>query len=731
MKRCSSAAWLLVALVSGGPAQAEWKAAQGRLTTRWAKDVSPQNAHPEYPRPQMVRKGWRNLNGLWEYAIRPRSEERPAAFDGQILVPYPVESALSGVMRPVSPDQRLWYRRTFELPSAWEGKRILLHFGAVDWEATVWVNGRKAGEHRGGYDPFAIDITEAVKPIQAQEIVVAVFDPTNTGTQPRGKQVLKPGGIWYTATTGIWQTAWLEAVPPTYLQSLRIVPDVDAGAVGVTAVVQNAGPEARVVLEASAEKEKVAEGSGKPGEMLVLPLKNPRLWSPDSPFLYDLKVTLTKSGQPADEVSSYFGMRKISLGKDKEGVVRLMLNNQVLFQLGPLDQGFWPDGLYTAPTDEALRYDIEILKKLGCNMARKHVKVEPDRWYYWCDRLGLLVWQDMPNGDRHVRTKEPDLRRTAESARQFEAELKGVIEARYNHPSIVMWVPFNEGWGQYDTERIVASIRRHDPSRLVNNASGWADRGVGDVRDVHSYPGPAIPPLEDRRAAVLGEFGGLGLPLRGHSWQDEKNWGYRSFTTREALTEAYLGLLHKLHPLVGQGLCAAVYTQTSDVEMEVNGLMTYDRALIKADADQITKANRRLYLPPPKLRQLVPSSEKEGQPWRSTTQKPAEGWQRPGFDDSAWKTEPGGFGREGTPGAVVRTPWTSPDIWLRRTFTLDRAGLAQPHLRIHHDEDAEVYLNGVPAASLSGYATSYSLVPIRPDAAEAAGDCRPNMSQQV
>jgi len=707
--------WLAFAPASFG----QWKLAHGPLATRWSKQVSPQNALPEYPRPQMVRKEWQNLNGLWEYAIRPAAEAQPAAFDGQILVPYPVESALSGVMKQVGPQNRLWYRRTFDVPKPWQGKRVLMHLGAVDWEATVWVNGRELGAHRGGYDPFTFEITECLKGDGPQEIVLAVFDPTDSGTQPRGKQVMKPHGIWYTPTTGIWQTVWLEAVPPAYVESLRIVSDVDAGLVRVTVAAKGAAPDARVALEASAGQEKVAARSGKPGETIALPIANARLWSPDSPFLYDLKVTLAQGDRTIDEVAGYFGMRKISLGKDKAGVTRLMLNNRPLFQLGPLDQGFWPDGIYTAPTDEALRYDIEVTRELGCNMARKHVKVEPDRWYYWCDKLGLMVWQDMPSGDRYIGGKDPDVKRTHESARQFEAEWKAVIDALYNHPCVVMWVPFNEGWGQYDTERLVAWVKQYDPTRLANNASGWADRGVGDVHDVHSYPGPAMPPLEAKRAAVLGEFGGLGLPIPGHTWQSEKNWGYRSFTSREALTEAYLGLLIKLYPLIEQGLSAAVYTQTTDVEIEVNGLMTYDRAIIKMPAERVAKANRRVYLPPPKISTLVPTSEKEVQTWRYTTEKPADGWERPEFDDAAWKSGPGGFGREDTPGAVVRTPWTGRDIWLRRPFSLERMDLALPCLRIHHDEDAEVYLNGVPAAKLTGFLTAYSIAPIEAKAAQA------------
>ena len=694
--------------------RADWQPAKGPLMTRWAKQVSPNNVHPEYPRPQMVRKNWLNLNGLWEYAIRPKDEGQPKNFDGQILVPFPAESALSGVMKPVGEKSRLWYRRTFEIPNKWADQRILLHFGAVDWDTTVWINGKKVGSHRGGYDPFTLDITNALNDGGTQEIVLSVWDPTNTGYQPRGKQVKKPGGIWYTAVTGIWQTVWLEPVADAHIKSLKIVPDVDAQAVDITLDVASPAGETAATVTVLDRRKKIASGQIKiTGEggiatlSIKLAVKNAKLWSPDSPFLYDLKVTLTHNGKIVDRLSSYFGMRKISLGKDKEGITRLFLNNKPLFQFGPLDQGWWPDGLYTAPTDKALRYDIEVLKKLGCNMLRKHVKVEPDRLYYWCDKLGLMVWQDMPNGDRHIGGRDSDLKRSDESARQFELELKRVIEAFRNHPCIVMWVPFNEGWGQYDTPRIVNFIKELDPTRLVNNTSGWSDRGVGDVHDIHRYPGPAAPPVEENRAAVLGEFGGLGLPVKGHTWQEEKNWGYRSYKTREKLTDAYLVLLDNLRALIGGGLCAGVYTQTTDVEIEVNGFMTYDRAMIKMDVEKAAAANRRLYLPPPVVKTIVPTSQKQGQSWRYTTSKPGDGWQRAGFDDSDWQKGKGGFGTEGTPGAVVGTEWKSSDIWLRRTFELKSKKLSRPQLLIHHDEDAEVYINGRLIAKPDGYTSSY------------------------
>jgi len=660
----------------------------------------------------MVRKNWQNLNGLWDYAIVHKSQQQPDVFDGKILVPFPIESSLSGVMKPVGQENRLWYRRTFRIPRTWKDRNVLLHFGAVDWETTVWINGKEVGTHRGGYDPFSFDITGAIKETSEQQIVVSVWDPTNAGTQPRGKQVDKPGGIWYTAVTGIWQTVWAEPVPEAHIKSIRIVPDIDNKSVRVTAECPDPNGYS-VEVEAKDGWFTKAKNKGNAGGEIVLKIKKPKLWSPDSPFLYDLKVTLKNAkGKKVDTVGSYFGMRKIEVRKDKEGINRLFLNNESLFQFGPLDQGWWPDGLYTAPSDAALSYDIEVLKKLGCNMLRKHVKIEPDRLYYWCDKLGLMVWQDMPSGDKYIGSRDPDIERSPESARQFEAELKAMITTFYNHPSIIMWVPYNEGWGQWDTPRIVDMIKKLDSTRLVNNASGWTDRGVGDVHDIHSYPGPAAPLIEENRAAVLGEFGGLGLPVKGHTWQDEKNWGYRSYDTREELTDAYVTLIDNLRSLIGDGLSAAVYTQTTDVEIEVNGWMTYDRAMIKMDVKKAAAANKRLYLPPPILKTIVPTSQEQPQTWQYTTSEPTDGWQQADFDDSDWQTGPAGFGTKRTPGTIVRTEWKTPDIWIRRKFELQNTKFSQPQLSIHHDEDAKVYINGQLVVKLEGYTTSYIRKPL-------------------
>lgn len=687
---------LILATFAAGTATA-WEPAKGPLMTRWSSEVSPENAWPEYPRPQMVRDKWTNLNGLWQYAIRPKGQAAPPEkWDGEILVPFAIESALSGVKKPVSPDDRLWYRRAFKAPALEKGGRLLLHFGAVDWECVAWVNGKEVGRHTGGYDPFTFDVTDAVKSDKSDnELVVAVTDPTDTGTQPRGKQVLKPHGIFYTAVTGIWQTVWLEPVPEKRIESLAL--DHTYGEVLILKVNTNGGKEIRV---------QVLDGDKVINERLVEPNKNycievphAKQWTPDDPHLYDLHIELLDDGKVADKITSYVGMRAFTMSKDKDGINRLELNGKVLFQYGPLDQGWWPDGLYTAPTDEALKYDIEMTKRLGMNMIRKHVKVEPARWYYWCDKLGVLVWQDMVSGDAD---------KTAESKANYRRELQAMVDSLRSFPCIVIWVPFNEGWGQHDTEDVADWLLGYDESRLINEASGWHDKGSGDISDMHNYPGPGMREPEKDRVSVLGEFGGLGMPVRGHTWQSEKNWGYVSYDDAEKLTDAYVNLLTMMRPLIGRGLSAAVYTQTTDVEIEVNGLMTYDRERVKMDEKRIVAAAKQLYKPPPKVTVLAATSEHEPQTWRYTTTKPDAAWSEAKFDDSSWKSGPGGFGTEGTPRAVVKTVWNTPDIWLRRTFDVEKlVDGGQLMLVVHHDEDAEIYLNGTLVKTLTGFTRHY------------------------
>jgi uncharacterized membrane protein YphA (DoxX/SURF4 family) len=717
------ACWSSLGLIPSSAA--DWQTAKGPLMTRWAKDVTPARVHPEYPRPQMVRDKWLNLNGVWQLAFGKRDDTAPLAKDlpQRILVPFPVESALSGVMKAAD---HVWYRRTFTIPRDWRSQPILLHFGAVDWQARVWVNGHAIGDdHSGGYDAFHLEIPAvALKPEGEQELVVGVWDPTDAGTQPRGKQVRKPGGIYYTSTTGIWQTVWLEPVSSASIDRLTIIPNVDAAKVSVSAVVCKINnPKAQISVTVTDGGKTVATATGgKVGTPIDIAIPEPKLWSPESPHLYDLTVTLFEGPdgtKPVDTVKSYFGMRKVSIGKDDKGVMRILLNGKPYFQLGPLDQGFWPDGLYTAPTDEALKYDIEITKKLGFNMARKHVKVEPERWYYWCDKLGLLVWQDMPSGDKGVGPGKGEIARSPRSAKQYELELKRMIDGLHNHPCIIMWVIFNEGWGQFDTVRLTKWTKEYDPSRLVNCASGWNDMKVGDVHDIHVYPGPGSPNPEPTRAAVLGEFGGLGLGVDGHTWTN-KTWGYRGAQSKEDLTRKYERLLSGVWKLKEEkGLSAAVYTQTTDVETEANGLLTYDRAVIKMDSERVAAVNRGNVGHVPEVQVVVPSSQQKGQTWRYTTTKPPADWFKPDFDDSSWKKGIGGFGTKGTPGAVVRTEWKTDDIWLRRDFSLPDGPFRDLWFSLHHDEDAEIYLNGVLAAKVAGFITDYEETPIIPEALAA------------
>ena len=572
-----------------------WKIPENPLLTVWASDVDPLKPWLQYPRPDMVRNAWINLNGLWEYAITSK-DNKPETWDGTILVPFPVESALSGVKKRVSENENLWYKRSFKIPRVWNKKNIILNFEACDWETTVWVDGNLAGKHRGGYDPFSFDITEILADQKDHELLVCVWDPTDKGYQPRGKQVAEPRGIWYTPTTGIWQTIWLEPVNKSYISSFRIITDPDKGTVTLKAEIINDDGNSLVAI-IKKEGKNIAEANGPAGSDLTLQIDNPVLWSPDNPFLYDITMELKKGNKTIDKVESYTGIRKIALGKTSDGFNRMLLNNEFIFQNGPLDQGFWPDGIYTPPTEKAMVYDLEKTKEMGFNMLRKHVKVENRLFYYWCDKMGILVWQDMPSGDKYIAGADPDIEKSAEATEQFEYELKRMIETKYNHPSIIMWVPFNEGWGQFETGRITQLIKDYDPTRLVNSASGWTDRGTGDVNDIHKYPEPATPPAEENRAIVLGEFGGLGLGLAGHTWEN-KNWGYRNMKdTMELLTkyEIFYDMVHSF--VKDDGLSAAIYTQTTDVETETNGLMTYDRKINKMGVTNVFNANHNL-IPP-------------------------------------------------------------------------------------------------------------------------------------
>lgn len=594
--------WMVLALWGALAVQlhAQWKPVEGRISTQWSEQVNPDNVLPEYPRPIMERTEWKNLNGLWDYAIIEKGKHTPSVFDGKILVPFAVESSLSGVAKTVGAEKELVYRRSFDVPSSWKGKRVLLHFGAVDWKTDVWVNDVKVGSHTGGFTPFSFDITEALQR-KNNTLLVKVWDPTDKGYQPRGKQVSRPEGIWYTPVTGIWQTVWLEPVSESYIQDLRITPDIDNSLLSLKALVKDATSKDLVEVKIFDGQQLVAQGKSINGECVQVAMpENAKLWSPESPFLYTLKVSLKQNGKLVDEVSSYAAMRKYSSKRDANGIVRLELNNKPLFQFGPLDQGWWPDGLYTAPTDEALLYDIQKTKDFGFNMIRKHIKVEPARWYTYCDKLGIIVWQDMPSGDRNPEWQNrkyfegTEMKRSAESEACYRKEWKEIMDALYSYPCIGTWIPFNEAWGQFKTPEIVEWTKQYDPTRLVNPASGGNHYTCGDMLDLHNYPAPELYLYDAQRATVLGEYGGIGWVVQGHIWEPDRNWGYIQFNSSKEVTDEYVKYAEKLYDLIPRGFSAAVYTQTTDVEVEVNGLMTYDRKVIKLDEKRVREINRKL-----------------------------------------------------------------------------------------------------------------------------------------
>ena len=568
------------------------------LMTPWGEHLDENCILTEYPRPQMRRNSYLNLNGRWEYAITD-SDESPPRWDGTILVPFSPESALSGVGRSLQPGQTLWDRREVIVPQGFipADGRLLLHFGAVDQEAAVYWNGRLLGRHMGGYNAFTLDATDALGP--RNSLVVRVHDDTDASFHSRGKQKTRRGGIWYTPQSGIWQTVWLEAVPRHYIESLRIVPLFDQSAVEV--MVRCSQP---LQCEATVDGRTVPFTSGEPAR---IPMPDFRAWSPEDPYLYDLSVTLGE-----DRVESYFGMRKMEVRADRGGVKRLFLNGEPYFQSGLLDQGYWPDGLYTAPSDEALIYDIQTAKAMGFNLLRKHIKVEPMRWYYHCDRLGMLVWQDMPSGggkyrfstitlplvtgihrrDNHYRAFA---RASSQGRGEYMDELEEMVGQLFNAPSVVLWVPFNEGWGQFDSTLVMERLRALDPTRPVDPASGWHDQGAGELRSLHVYFKPFRFRRDRRgRALALSEFGGYNLRVDGHCF-NQKDYGYRRLPDAAALWRDFSRLYEReVLPAVPRGLCASVYTQLSDVEDELNGLMTYDRRVVKLDADEVRELNERL-----------------------------------------------------------------------------------------------------------------------------------------
>lgn len=593
-----------VSAIANGPATSgsdTWSPAGDRIRSGWADKIDPANVLPEYPRPIMERESWLNLNGLWDYSIIDKGAAVPSSsFDGKILVPFAAESSLSGVGKTVGENKELVYQRSFFIPKSWKGMRVLLHFGAVDWKTDVWVNGVKVGEHTGGYTPFSFDVTEALAGLGENTLTVKVWDPSDKGYQPRGKQISNPHGIWYTPVTGIWQTVWLEPVRNTYFEDLRITPDIDGKKLTVEAAIAGGTASDLVEVKVMDGDRQVALGKAINGQAVQMSMPaDMKLWSPDSPFLYNLEVTLKQNGKTIDQVSSYAAMRKYSTRRI-DGIVRLCLNNEPVFQFGPLDQGWWPDGLYTAPSDEALVYDIQKTKDFGFNMIRKHVKVEPARWYTHCDKLGIIVWQDMPNGDKSPQWQArqyfngTENKRSAESEACYRKEWKEIMDYLYSYPCIGVWVPFNEAWGQFKTEEIIEWTKQYDPSRLVNPASGGNHYTCGDILDLHHYPAPDMFLYDAQRATVLGEYGGIGLVVKDHIWETNRNWGYVQFNSPKEVTDEYVKYAEKLLKLIPLGFSAAVYTQTTDVEVEVNGLMTYDRKVVKIEEPRVKAINEKV-----------------------------------------------------------------------------------------------------------------------------------------
>ncbi len=592
---------LAAAPAAGGAAGPGWEMGVPVLSTPWTQDVSPTNALPEYPRPQLVRRQWQNLNGVWQFGRAEAGEAPPVgrALSERILVPYPVESALSGIQRR---EDRMWYRRTFSVPPQWRvlrGQRLMLHFGAVDYDAKVWVNGRLVATHRGGYDSFSADVTEALRGSGPQELLVWAEDLADGTWQPIGKQ-RKVGdkNIFYQGSSGIWQTVWMEPVSGAgAVSSLKLTPDVAGESLKVTVNVAGARPGLTARVVGLAGGRQVGRVVGEVNTELTLPVPGPRLWTPDSPHLYDLRVRLFDGDRRLDEVTSYFGMRQISKMRGADGKLRMALNGKILFHMSTLDQGFWPDGLNTAPTDEALRFDLEQHKVLGFNTVRKHVKVEPARWFYWADKLGLMVWQDMPS----MRNGNP--RPPVEWQEQFKHELREMVDEHYNSPAVVIWVPFNEGWGEWDlaeTGQIADAVKEQDPTRLVNIHSGYSccdslgDSGKGDIIDEHAYLGPASHEPRGDRVAVDGEHGGMGLYVPGHSWFPTGH-AYQMFPTKEAVTQRYVQNHRDLLRNANRcGIAGGVYTQVTDVEHEVNGFFTYDRKVEKMDFAQVRAVNQQV-----------------------------------------------------------------------------------------------------------------------------------------
>ena len=728
----------LLALLFAVPAvHAEWKPVEGKIMTKWAKELTPANAWDEYPRPQLQRENWTNLNGLWSYGMAAKNADKPGEWAGEILVPFAPESALSGVGKLLQPDQSLWYKRSITAKKN-PGKRVILHFEAVDYESTVWVNGKEVGKHVGAHTPFSFDITDALKDGE-NELLVRVHDATG-GYQLVGKQKLDPGGIWYTRVSGIWQSVWMEEVNARAIEDIDYACDIKKGMLSIDAKLAGpavAGEKLNVRIAFGDKLVASAEGTAP---KIVIPLREPKLWSPSEPNLYAVVLELTDgSGKILDSVKSYTALRELGKAKDKNGNWRFTLNGKPVFHWGPLDQGWWPDGLLTPPSDEAMLSDIEYLKAAGFNMIRKHIKVEPRRYYYHCDRLGMMMWQDQVSmgygPDTEPKGSNPPWTRLAPDPKegewpdaaheQFVLEYKRMVDHLRDHPCIVVWSPFNEAWGQHRTMKTGQMAVAYDKTRPVNIASGGNFWPIGDIADEHAYPDPAFPVGNKRfddYVKVVGEFGGHGWPVKGHLWDATKeNWGYGGLPqSLDEWKQRYTKSIDVLRGLRRQGIAAGVYTQTTDVEGEINGLLTYDREE-KVPASWLKPLHDKLLATPDAAdyKTVLATSEDKAQEWKYILENPGAGWESPSFDDKAWKDGKGGFGTRETPNSKVGTNWKEKEIWLRREFTVKDRPQGNLVLRIFHDEDATVFLNGTEIAKLPGHTGNYALIELSEKAADA------------
>lgn len=687
------------------PARAAW--------TRWGRTVDPERPRADYPRPSLVRERWVNLNGRWQF--EPGRPTQPPPFDrellGSIVVPFAPEAPLSGVEEH---HEHLWYKRRFQVPTGWHRDRLLIHFGAVDWQAEVWVNGRRLALHEGGFDPFTIDVTEALLPTPEQELLVRVFDPTDGGQQMRGNQALAPGGTACSPVSGIWRTVWMEPLPRRGVDRLVISPSLETGAVSVTARGEDLLGEDLVEVEVLDGNSLLAARRGRVGEELVVPIPAARAWSPEDPFLYDLRVTRTgPKGQVLERVRSYFGLRTVGRMQDASGATRFALNGEPRFLTGVLDPGLWPDGLYTPPSDEAIREELLLAKTMGFDLVRKHLKVEPERWYFWADRLGLLVWQDIPSAANE----------TPEGREQFERELAAIVSDLEHHPSLVGWVLFHEGRGQYDTPRLATTLAQLDSQRLVTATSGWVNTDAGDVVAAHHRPGPALPNAlagGSDRLLVLGEYGGVSLPVDGHT--SGSAWGYQTVRDAEELALAFEGYARELRDLQARGLDAAIYTQLTDVGSQTHGLVTFDREVVKVPSERLARANRGEFSP---LHTLLPTSQQAPRLWRMRTDAPPGDWTSPYGSqldlpggDEGWTDAPGGFGSPTAANAPVRTAWEGPDLFLSSDFQLGAVPAGELCLFVQHSGDLEVWINGERVLERTGPCSSYVRVRTGSEAAE-------------